>query len=428
MDNSVLDHAAIVLQAHRAFACVPGSLVDADEHDKLLGELSQKVRKLVAVSRKDTAIKRDHLSRLRAYRVMGTPLGLASLLAKEDLEIALRVFVLDNSGSTGGGDGHFLIKRCDGYQSACSTRWEEIRAAAIEQAEWNAKAGVHSEFYLLNPPCPSSPMPGRDFAIVDPTVGNVTMQVAQLEKMLYASRPHGPTPLAERLGKLRHRLEGEMVDRRRIILTIVTDGLPTRENYYCVVDDSLAFTQELCAFTSSFNCSIVIRLATDDLATVNYYNRIREEHGLPLDILDDLHGEAKQVLGSGNGWFAYSPLVHRIREGGIMEKLFDLLDERPLRVHEIATFLEFLLRGPKDDPFPRKPRPLWEKVVQLLPQAPLVYDGLSGQMVPPVNLQRLKKSLGLTALGCMKVPTRKALRVLPAKALQAVRRLLLRSR
>lgn len=30
---------------------------------------------------------------------------------------------------------------------------------------------------------------------------------------------------------------------------------------------------------------------------------------------DDLNGEAKELHAIGNGWFAYTPLLHRIREG-----------------------------------------------------------------------------------------------------------------
>jgi hypothetical protein len=32
---------------------------------------------------------------------------------------------------------------------------------------------------------------------------------------------------------------------------------------------------------------------------------------------DDLTGEAKELHAIGNGWFAYTPLLHRIREGAI---------------------------------------------------------------------------------------------------------------
>jgi len=287
---------------------------------------------------------------------------------------------------------------------------------ALEQASWNAKAGVRSEFHLLNPPCPQNPEEGRDFAVVDPLVGNVTCQVAQLEQMLYANGPRGPTPLGARLSQLRHRLMQEVSDGRRIMLSIVTDGLPTIEKNYQVFNDTQSFIQELRAFAGSLNCFVVIRLATDDDSTVDFYNKIDEELELPLDILDDLNGEAKEVSDSGNGWFAYTPMIHRIREGGSFEKLFDLLDERPFQAPEIATFLEYLLRGPKDDPFPRKPKELLARVEQLLPAAPWVYDGLSSKMVPPVNIKKLKKALGQTTLS--------RVRAMPAKALRAMRRLL----
>lgn len=406
---------------------VPGALSSDDEErcwcceDNPIYELPQNVGPKVVVGtavafKKNGATERDHFSRVRAYREMEAPLGLSNFLAKEDRQIALRVFLLDNSGSTAAPDGHVLMRKGKSYESLCSTRWQEIRAMALEQASWNAKAGVRSEFHLLNPPFPQNPVAGRDFAVVDPLIGNVTCQVAQMEQMLYASGPRGPTSLGGCLKRLRHRFLREVSDGKRIMLSIVTDGLPTVQKNYQVVDDTQSFIQELRAFAGSLNCFVVIRLATDDDTTVDFYNRIDEELELPLDILDDLNAEAKEVSDSGNGWFAYTPMIHRIREGGSFEKLFDLLDERPFQVPEIATFLEYLLRGPKDDPFPRKPKELLERVEQLLPASPLVYDGLSGKMVPPVNIKKLKKALGQTALSRVKS--------MPGKALQAVRRLL----
>ena len=32
---------------------------------------------------------------------------------------------------------------------------------------------------------------------------------------------------------------------------------------------------------------------------------------------DDLTGEANELHAIGNGWFAYTPLLHRIREGWV---------------------------------------------------------------------------------------------------------------
>jgi len=351
---------------------------------------------------------------IKEFQRMDAPWGLASMLAEENPGISLRIFLLDNSGSTSGADGHVVEKGSRGeMQEFEATRWEEICAMALDQAEWNARAGVRSEFILLNPPCPQNPQNGRDFFVIDPNAGNAKGQVEVLSRLLRNNGPRGATPLAQRLAQLTHRLQHEVRDHKRIMLTIVTDGLPTSPNDgTCTDRDRHEFVQMLRTFTHSFNSFVVIRLATDDDSTVDYYNKIDEELELPLDILDDLQGEAKEVHECGNGWFAYTPMIHRIREGGSFEKLFDLLDERAFKAHEISKFAEFLLRGPKDARFPREPRALLKVVRDAVAKAPLVYNGRLRRMTPVVDLKMLEKALGLSTLQRMKV--------LPARMIRAL--------
>lgn len=176
-----------------------------------------------------------------------------------------------------------------------------------------------------------------------------------------------------------------------VMLSIVTDGVPTSATSQH--DDTQSFVRELRQFANDLRCFIVIRLATDEDQVVDYYNKLDEELELPLDILDDIGGEAKEVLDAGNGWLTYSPLVHRVREGGSLEKLFDLLDERPFLPTEIHTMLESLLLNATDPPLPRHPPELLAAVTKIVKNAAPVYDGRTGRMAPPVNLKKLKSCL-----------------------------------
>uniref|UniRef100_A0A7S4UII3 VWFA domain-containing protein n=1 Tax=Alexandrium monilatum TaxID=311494 RepID=A0A7S4UII3_9DINO len=375
---------------------------------------------------------RSRQARVKAYQAMGAAWGLASMLADEDPHVALRVFILDNSGSTSQSDGHVLEKDSRGqFRSVQATRWEEICATALDQAAWNARGGVRTDFILLNPPCPQDPAEGRDFVTVDPNRGNATEQVKVLAQVLRCNGPRGTTPLTQRLLQLDSRLQREVRDGRRIVLSIVTDGLPTSPHSGdCTDRDKNDFIAVLRRFTVAFNSFVVIRLATDSDSTVEFYNKIDDELELPLDILDDLEGEAKEVNACGNGWLAYSPLIHRIREGGTMEKLFDLLDERPLKgtaipsvakegfasggsgrttdcsgtpeEEEITKLLEFVLPRAGDTPLPRDPAELFKVATEIVAEAPLVYNGRLGRMTPPVNLKQLKKSLGQNSLQRLK--------------------------
>lgn len=268
---------------------------------------------------------------------------------------------------------------------------------AEEQACWNAQVYVRSEFWLLNPPCPHSPLEGRDFAVVQPGLPTSTAeQVASLMKLLELNGPRGPTPLAERLRELRRRLQREVPHGQRIMLSIVTDGVPTSSQGECTRKQQRELIEELRHFTSCFNAFVVIRLATADEHVAMFYRSLDEEVELPLDILSDLKGEADEVHGTGNGWLTYSPLVQRIREGGTTIKLFDLLDERALRPLEIATFLQFLFQERNDPPFPRTPAELYEHTSKVLANAALVFDGRTSRMLPPVDLRLLRRALQIS--------------------------------
>jgi hypothetical protein len=306
--------------------------------------------------------------------------------------IGKRFFILDNSGSTSQPDGHVMETNSQGKTiSLDSSRWDEIRAMAVDQAEWNAQFGVPCEFILLNPPEPKAPKEGRDFFTVDPTSGDVSKQVSAFKMALRVTSPMGPTPLSDRVRELTERLSKQPRDAGSLLmLTVVTDGVPTDR---AGSDDKSAFVHWLKTFAASFRSFIVIRLATDDDDVVDYYNKMDEDLELPLDILDDICGEAKEVYDAGNKWLTYSPLVHRVREGGSTDKLFDLLDERPFLPTEIHSFLQSLLLKPSDPPLPREPNELFATVSKLLAAAPLVYDGRTGRMAPPVNLRKLKSVL-----------------------------------
>eukprot|EP00928_Gymnodinium_smaydae_P043533 TRINITY_DN29145_c0_g1_i1.p1 TRINITY_DN29145_c0_g1~~TRINITY_DN29145_c0_g1_i1.p1 ORF type:complete len:416 (-),score=48.55 TRINITY_DN29145_c0_g1_i1:442-1647(-) len=343
-----------------------------------------------------TGFPSDQMRKVKAYQGMGASFFLADMIANEDRTVALRIFLLDNSGSTAESDGHVIQPdRTGRLQSYPATRWEEIMTSALDQARWNATAGVRCEFWLLNPPCPDNPEEGRDYVVVDPKFGSPEIQVESLNRVLRSNGPRGVTPMAMRLAQLRRRLQEQVTPGKRILFSIMTDGLPTSPNCGKTYDkDKTQFVNELRRLTAEFNLFVVIRLATDEDAVVDYYNKIDEEMELPLDILDDLKGEADEVRECGNGWFVYTPLLHRLREGGLFENIFDLLDERALKTPEIAKLMELLFRGPDDEPFPRNPKELFDLARQINSRCEPVFDVRRQVYGPPLNLHLLEKALG----------------------------------
>jgi hypothetical protein len=254
---------------------------------------------------------------------------------------------------------------------------------AMDQARWNVAAGTPCEFVVLNSATPNQPQEHRDFVRV-----HSNADIEALHMLLERNPPRGSTPLAERIDGLRRRLAGSYsslsANGSKIMLTIATDGVPNGSKDI--------FVQALRRITLELPVNIVIRLATDEDNIVEFYNKIDEEVELPLDILDDLKGEAKEIFAL-NPWLTYSPLIHRVREGGTLNKLFDLLDERPLTPLEVGLFTQLLLRSNDSDPFPRDPEGLIEVVTKELPSAPLVWDARRSRMAPPINLGYLHRAM-----------------------------------
>ena len=166
--------------------------------------------------------------------------------------------------------------------------------------------------------------------------------------------PTGRTPLCGHLQYVHDQIVAQSATLQRngqkAVLVIATDGVST--------DGDLA--QMLRSF-EQLPVWVVVRLCTDEDEIVEYWNNIDSEIEVAMDVLDDIEGEAKEVVGA-NPWLSYSVPLHRAREGGLHKKAFDLLDERLLTSGELSQFLE-LMFGTDDLPDPVTE---WKKFEQIL--------------------------------------------------------------
>jgi hypothetical protein len=130
---------------------------------------------------------------------------------------------------------------------------------------------------------------------------------------------------------------------------LATDGLPTDDQGYGGDEITQEFIKALRAL-EGLPIWLVIRLCTDEEKVTNFYNQLDGMLELSLEVLDDFWGESKEIQ-RYNPWLNYALPMHRCRELGYHDRLFDLIDERPLTKGELRDFC-VLLFGVDFDSFP----------------------------------------------------------------------------
>lgn len=260
---------------------------------------------------------------------------------------------------------------------------------ALQQAKWNVATGTPCEFVLLNPGL-GGPVEGRDFVRINAGSGDSSSSIRSLERMLANSGPNGPTPLTDRLQEIHQRIRAQHEDLarngQRVVLVIATDGIPTSAHSAHSSDShKRQLVEALRRLGYELSVFIVIRLTTDDDSVIDFYNTVDEELELPLEVIDDIQSEAREIQRQGNGWVTYSPLLHKIREGGTFVKLLDLLDERRLTPTEVSVLAQLLLREEHDEPMPRSAQDFCDAIDDAIARAPLVYDPVKRIMCPPIQ-------------------------------------------
>jgi hypothetical protein len=141
---------------------------------------------------------------------------------------------------------------------------------------------------------------------------------------------------------------------------------------------------------------VVIRLCTDDDDVVDYYNNLDEQLELSMDVLDDFVGEAKEVY-HVNPWLNYALPLHRMREMGFHDRVFDMLDERALSKAELRDFCRLLFGNSSFDGV-RDPEVNFsgflEDIQNLLKKEDVQYNPVKGKVTPWIDIIKLNKIYG----------------------------------
>jgi hypothetical protein len=224
---------------------------------------------------------------------------------------------------------------------SCS-RWKEIQETVDYHAQLAALLEAPTTFRLLNDP--GSHIGPQEFSVAatGPELIHHDLEVAR--NTMARGSPIGVTPLVRNIKEIRQQIYDLaptlLSQGRRVALVIATDGLPTNDYGIASRDANNEFTSALRTL-EGLPVWIVIRLCTDEDQIVDFYNSIDSQLELSVEVLDDFIGEATEIH-STNPWLNYTLPIHRMREMGIQNRLFDLLDERSFTRSELYDFCRIM--------------------------------------------------------------------------------------
>ncbi len=240
-------------------------------------------------------------SQMQVLESQGYTKGLAKALSQSISDFALRIWVIDNSGSMANNDGQKLISERQtrsghGFRSVQCSRWSEIQETVEYHASLAALMKAPTIFRLLNDPGNIGP---QVFSIAEH--GDETMIERDLEIVrttMSKAHPTGATPLITHINEIREQVEQlePMLrrDGRRVAIILATDGLPTNPPGSRVGGERENFTKAMKSL-EGLPVWIVIRLCTDSEHIVNYYNNLDRQMELSIEVLDNYTDEAMEM-------------------------------------------------------------------------------------------------------------------------------------
>lgn len=327
----------------------------------------------------------------------GQPAGLANEVSTSLASTPIRLWIVDNSFSMSASDGARVVpayQRGGGLTSQRCTRTAELTDAVIMQAEMSASLEARTDFLHLNMPRGGAPKRVSLISGADPSGAyrdggaTVSTSTAAADLLRRSIQPCGRTPLTDAINEVHALLAPVAMSMRQsgtiAVVVIATDGLP---------DHPPSFLQALSLLQVRCPVWVIVRLCTSEASIVEYWSELDKDLEAPLDILDDVFGEAEEV-GRHNDWLTYAPSLHAARLFGVQHKAFDTLDERPMAPSEVRQFCELLLGTTLPEPEAELDRFIGA-LRQALAPLPPVFEPRTRQMRPWIDVDRLSASLSM---------------------------------
>ena len=333
-----------------------------------------------------TNAKKQHLVKY------GFSAGIIDQMVKALQQFPLRIWILDNSGSMSEGDGNFFVPS-KGKMVTC-TRWDELQETMKFHLSVANDLQAPCTLRLLNPGHDGSQV--LDCSDSNPEVFGA--QILSARTTIMQTYPGSGTPLSSHLHHVHHRIQSLAPELRargqRVCIVLATDGLPTDNPHHVHGGPKEAFRKALNSLRG-LPVWVVIRLLTDDEDVVDYWNNLDQQVEVPLDVLDDWQGEAREVR-EVNPWINYTQELHYAREFGLAHPIFDLMDEKPFGASEVTQFIGLLFGQGSMLELPHPGVDLdgfLAGVQRLLERTKPSFNIVSKKLKPLISISKLKKHL-----------------------------------
>jgi len=332
-------------------------------------------------------------SSINMLLAQGYTRGLANSLNDTKKAFAKRIWIVDNSGSMNCTDGHRFVEtryKNDVKMVPCS-RWEEIQECVQYHIQLACSIGAPTEFRFLNDP--GAHVGPQRFIVAEDSTYDRSKEAMDIVRR---ARPTGVTPLTAHVMDIQREIRSMAPQLRaqgqKVAIVIATDGLPSDEMGQGGMMMKQQFVNSLRSL-EGLPVWLVIRLCTDEDEVVEFYNELDSQLELSIEVLDDFVGEAKEIY-STNPWLNYALPIHRMREMGYHDRVFDLLDERLLTKSELRDFF-FLLFGSENFDGVPDPSAEWDSfarsIEELLKREKTQWDPIKFRMKPWVNMYSLNQ-------------------------------------
>jgi len=331
---------------------------------------------------------------IATLRQQGFTTGLAHAMTQNNASFALRLWVVDNSGSMNKSDGHRIVTTSKNHNVRLvpCTRWTELQQTVDYHVQMAGLLQAPTVFRLLNDPGRAAGE--QQFSICENGPAQLDSDIARAKQTMLNASPGGVTPLSDHLKEIRQNVVELLPTLQRngakVAIILATDGLPTNSRGVCDTYTKNEFVESLRSL-EGLPVWVVVRLCTDEEDVVEYYNELDNQLELSLEVLDDFTEEAKEVYGE-NKWLNYALPLHRCREMGYYSRLFDLLDERPLTVDEVQDFLRLLLGDAVMD---YDPQGDWKGFTQcvsaLLAKEDKQWNPVTKKLAPWIDMRKLEQ-------------------------------------